>query len=362
MAGTEARRPGHHGAARAWCLLLLMALLLAMTLAVTWGPVDMPAGTVWRIAGSRLLQALGAGNAPALEGITPQHQQIVWLIRMPRVLLAALVGAGLAVVGVIMQAMVRNPLADPYLLGVSSGASVGAVSVLAFGALASAGMYALTAGAFAGALTATVAVYALARAQGRIHATRLILGGVAIGYVLAGVTSLITLSSGQRDLANALLTWTLGSLAGTQWEELGIPAVVLAAGLLWLALQTRPLNALLAGDEAAATLGVDTARLRRALFLAVSLLTGTMVAVSGAIGFVGLIVPHAARMLVGTDHRRVLPVAALAGALLLVLVDLVARTAFAPMELPVGVITSLIGGPFFVWMLVRQPVQGERRP
>ena len=193
----------------------------------------MPAGTVWRIAWSRLLQVLGM-QPPPLEGITPQHQQIVWLIRMPRVLLAALVGAGLAVVGTIMQAMVRNPLADPYLLGVSSGASVGAVAVLAFGALASAGMYALTAGAFAGALAATLAVYLLARSQGRIHASRLILGGVAIGYVLAGVTSLITLSSGQRDLANALLTWTLGSLAGTQWEELGIPAAVLAAGMLWL--------------------------------------------------------------------------------------------------------------------------------
>ncbi|WP_280190787.1 FecCD family ABC transporter permease [Delftia sp. PS-11] len=361
MARTDMLRPGPPGAG-AWCLLLCAVLLLAMTLAITWGSVDMPASTVWRIAASRLLQTLGisTGPLPLLDGISQQHQQIVWLIRMPRVLLAALVGAGLAVVGTIMQAMVRNPLADPYLLGVSSGASVGAVSVLAFGALASAGMYALTAGAFAGALAATVAVYLLARSHGRIHATRLILGGVAIGYVLAGVTSLITLSSGQRDLASALLTWTLGSLAGTQWQELGMPAGVLAAGLIWLGLQARELNALLAGDETAATLGVDTARLRRALFLAVSLLTGTMVAVSGAIGFVGLIVPHAARMLVGTDHRRVLPVAALAGALLLVLVDLVARVAFAPMELPVGVITSLIGGPFFVWMLVRQPVLTER--
>jgi iron complex transport system permease protein len=181
MPDTEARLRWHSrpGAARAWCLLLFAALLLAMTLAITWGPVDMPAGTVWRVAWSRLLQALGM-QAPPLEGITPQHQQIVWLIRMPRVLLAALVGAGLAVVGTIMQAMVRNPLADPYLLGVSSGASVGAVAVLAFGALASAGLYALTAGAFAGALAATVAVYLLARSQGRIHATRLILGGVAI--------------------------------------------------------------------------------------------------------------------------------------------------------------------------------------
>jgi iron complex transport system permease protein len=356
MARTE--RQMRHGTC-ALVLVLVAALLLTMTAAIARGPVAIDARTVWAIAWNQLAQAAGAPTQPLAE-VTVQQQQIVWLIRVPRVLLAALVGAGLAMVGTAMQAMVRNPLADPYLLGISSGASVGAVSVLAFGSLAAAGMYALTAGAFTGALLATAAVYLIAHAQGRIHATRLILGGVAIGYVLMGVTSLITLTAGQRELANALLTWTLGSLAGTQWKELGIPAAVLAAGLAWLMLQARPLNALLAGDEAAATLGVDTPRLRRRLFVTVSLVTGTMVAVSGSIGFVGLVMPHITRMLVGSDHRRVLPVAALAGALLLVLVDLVARTAFAPMELPVGVITSLIGGPFFVWMLLRQPAFGGR--
>jgi len=335
-----------------WCLLLLAALLVAMTLAVTWGAVPLQAGAVWRILCHELLGLVG------LRGPTPdwsvQQHQIVWMLRMPRVLLAALVGAGLATVGVVMQAMVRNPLADPYLLGVSSGASVGAVSVLAFGSFAAAGLYAISAGAFCGALLATTAVYVLAREHGRIQATRLILSGVALGYFLMGLTSLITLTAGQRDLANALMTWTLGSLAGAQWTSLGLPALLLVLGLAWLLVQARPLNALLAGDETAATLGIHTHALRRTLFVGVSLLTGTMVAVSGAIGFVGLVIPHITRMLVGSEHRRVLPVSVLLGAVFLVVVDLLARTLFAPMELPVGVITALIGGPFFVWMLLRR--------
>lgn len=337
-------------------LLLALAslLLFSITVSITLGPVDISPGSVWRIAGHELALRLGLGldSAPG-EWSLAQHQ-IVWLIRMPRVLLAALVGAGLAVVGVTMQVMVRNPLADPYLLGVSSGASVGAVLVLAYGVLGFAGVYALSLGAFAGALLACVAVYWLAHSGGRLLAPRLILGGVAIGYCLGGITSLVTLTAGQRELANAVLSWTLGSLAGTRWDELGLPAFVLALGIAWLLLQARALDALLTGDETASTLGVDTTRVRRVLFVLVSLLTGVMVAVSGAIGFIGLMVPHITRMLVGTGHRRVLPVAALVGAIFLVWVDAVARVAFAPTELPVGIITALIGGPFFVWLLVRR--------
>ena len=340
-------------------MALAMLLAFVVTVAITWGSVSIAPATVWQIAASQVLQLLGA-DTPATPPWSVQQFQIVWLVRMPRVLLGTLVGAGLAVVGVVMQAMVRNPLADPYLLGVSSGASVGAVSVLAYGALAAAGTYALTAGAFAGALAATILVYALAHVQGRIHATRLILAGVAVGYVLVGITSLITLTSGQRDLATALMTWTLGTLAGTQWNELGLPTLVLAASIAWLLMQARTLNALSSGEETAVTLGVNTHGMRRKLFVVVSLVTGTMVAVSGAIGFIGLVIPHITRMLVGTNHRRVLPVAALGGAIFLVLVDLLARTWLAPTEIPVGVVTSLIGGPFFVWMLVRNTGFGGR--
>ncbi len=335
-----------------WLAALIALLLLSLTLAITLGPVRIAPQQAWLITAHEIGSFLGMDLQPG-DWSTAQFQ-IVWRVRMPRVLLAALVGAGLALVGVAMQAMVRNPLADPYLLGVSSGASVGAVSVLAFGALAFAGDLALPLGAFGGALTACVAVYFLAYANGRLLATRLILGGVAIAYCLGGVTSLIVLTADQRELANSILTWTLGSLAGTRWDELGLPAALLVVGAALLLTQARALNALLSGEESAATLGVDTTRTRRWLFVLVSLVTGVLVALTGPIGFVGLIVPHITRMLVGAEHRRVLPVAALVGAIFLVWVDVFSRITFAPAEVPVGVITSLLGGPFFVWMLCRK--------
>ena len=341
-----------------WLGVLALLLLVAMTAGVALGSVNVPPLVVWRIVLGDLLGELFGMSSTA--DFSVQQHQIVWLVRAPRVLMAVLVGAGLATVGVVMQAMVRNPLADPYMLGVSSGASVGAVSVLAWGVFATVGLYAVAAGAFIGALVATVLVYLLALQGGRIPSARLILSGVAVGYMLTGLTSLVTLTAGQRDLANALLTWLLGSLAGTQWQALGLPAGMVLVGMLWLLAQARPLNALLAGDEAAATLGVAAERLRRQLFVVVSLLTGTMVAVSGAIGFVGLVIPHVTRILVGSDHRRVLPVAALMGAVILVLVDGAARTWFAPMEIPVGVITAFVGGPFFIAMLWRGAVREDR--
>lgn len=335
-----------------WLAALLALLLVSLTLAITLGPVRISPEQAWLITAHEIGVRLGMNLQPS--DWTSAQFQIVWRVRMPRVLLAALVGAGLALVGVAMQAMVRNPLADPYLLGVSSGASVGAVSVIAFGALAFAGELALPLGAFGGALAACMAVYFLAYANGRLQASRLILGGVAIAYCLGGITSLIVLTADQRELANSVLTWTLGSLAGTRWDELGLPAALLVVGAALLLTQARSLNALLSGEESAATLGVDTTRTRRWLFVLVSLVTGVLVALTGPIGFVGLIVPHVTRMLVGAEHRSVLPVAALTGAIFLVWVDVFSRITFAPAEVPVGVITSLLGGPFFVWMLCRK--------
>ncbi|MEG1103135.1 MAG: iron ABC transporter permease, partial [Comamonas sp.] len=266
-----------------WLAALLVLLLVSLTLAITLGPVRISPQQAWLITAHEIGVRLGMNLQPG--DWTSAQFQIVWRVRMPRVLLAALVGAGLALVGVAMQAMVRNPLADPYLLGVSSGASVGAVSVIAFGALAFAGELALPLGAFSGALAACTAVYFLAYANGRLQASRLILGGVAIAYCLGGITSLIVLTADQRELANSVLTWTLGSLAGTRWDELGLPAALLVIGAALLLTQARSLNALLSGEESAATLGVDTTRTRRWLFVLVSLVTGVLVALTGPIGF-----------------------------------------------------------------------------
>ncbi|NJO06621.1 MAG: iron ABC transporter permease, partial [Chloroflexaceae bacterium] len=245
---------------RFWLLLtgLSVLLFISVTLGVTLGPVAIPAHIVWRIAAAETLRWIAEGTSlPVTHWITIEPDwttaqlNIVWLIRFPRVLLSLFVGAGLAVVGVTMQALVRNPLADPYILGISSGASVGAVSVLAFGAFAFAGIYALSIGAFLGALLTFFIVFLLAQQNGRILPTRLVLSGVAVAYFFSGLTSFITLTSDQRELARTVLAWLLGSLAGTDWAELPLPVVVLVAGCCILAFQARSLNALIVGDETA---------------------------------------------------------------------------------------------------------------
>lgn len=325
---------------------LTVLLIMTVTLAVTIGPIPLPMMQVWNIAWVQLFGGTGDW--------TPAQASIVWLLRLPRVLVGAVVGAGLATVGVAMQALVRNPLADPYVLGVSSGASVGAVLALGMGWFAFAGAYAVSGAAFAGATGALALVFLVAHAGGALSPLRLVLAGLACSYTLSGLASIITLTSSNRELARLALEWLLGSVAGSQWSDLGLPVAGLLVGIVFLLLSARPLNALLLGDETAATLGIDVTKLRRSLFVVLSLVTGVMVAVSGAIGFLGLVVPHVSRMLVGTDHRRLLPVAALLGAIFLVWVDVVARMLFAPIELPVGVITAVLGGPFFIWMLVTQ--------
>ena len=348
---------------RFWLLLgvLTMLLLVSITLGVSLGPVDIPVGVVWWIAASETINIFSDITSLELkswanieEHWTKAQFNIIWLIRFPRVLMGFFVGAGLAVVGVTMQALVRNSLADPYILGISSGASVGAVMVLAFGVFAFAGIYAISIGAFLGAVLTFLIVFLLARSNGQLRPARLILAGVAVAYFFSGLTSFITLTSDNRELARAVLSWLLGSLAGTNWSELTLPTTALLFGSVYLVLQARSLNALIVGDETAATLGVDLTRFRCSLFLVVSLVTGIMVAVSGAIGFVGLMIPHIVRLMVGTDHRRVMPVSIFAGSIFLILFDIIARTAFDPIELPVGVITSLLGGPFFLWLLHRQ--------
>ncbi|MFJ3921960.1 FecCD family ABC transporter permease [Streptomyces sp. NPDC090022] len=322
-------------------LVLLTAALAASAVAgLALGPV--------RIAPGRVLDIVLGGER------TGAFASIVWDVRMPRVLLGAVVGAGLAVSGTVLQALVRNQLADPFLLGASSGASAGAVLVLVLGVGAGvATSLSLPFAAFAGAMGALVAVYAMARRGGTMTTGRLILAGVAVQYILSALTSLVLVLAAEADQVRSVLFWTLGGLGGARWDELALPAAALAFGTGLLLALARPLDLLLAGEEGARTLGLDTGRFRAAVFVLTSLVIGVLVAYSGAIGFVGLMIPHAARMLVGAGHRALLPVAALGGAVFLTLADLVARTAAAPEEIPVGVVTALAGGPFFLWLLRR---------
>ncbi|MEU7565579.1 FecCD family ABC transporter permease [Streptomyces fradiae] len=328
-------------------LTVLAALLLvSVTAGLAIGSVSVPPGQVWGI----VTHALGADWVrPDWSGA---RETIVLDVRAPRVLLGAVAGAGLAVVGTALQALIRNPLAEPYLLGVSSGASLGAVVVIVFGVTLF-GALSLSLAAFAGALGALLLVYATARTGGRITSSRLVLSGVAIAAVLTAVLDLVLLTTDRGNEARTVLAWTLGGLGGVNWATLWLPSTALLLGTGTLMVQARNLNLLLAGEEAATTMGLDVARFRARMFVLLSLVTGVLVAAAGPIGFVGLMLPHTVRLLVGGDHRRVLPTAALGGAVFLVWADIAARVVAAPMEIPVGVLTALCGGPFFLWLMRR---------
>jgi iron complex transport system permease protein len=280
--------------------------------------------------------------------------QIIWQIRTPRVLLAALVGAGLSAIGVAIQAMVRNALADPFVLGVSSGASVGAVGVTVTGGLAALGIYAVSAGAFVGALVASFLVYVASSSRGALSPLRLVLTGVAMSLGFQAVMSVIIYFAPDSEATSMVLYWTMGSFGAATWGALPVVSVAVLLGLGVLYRYGRALDVMALGDETAASLGISPDRHRKGLLVLVSLVTGVMVAVSGAIAFVGLVMPHLVRMVVGATHARVLAVTPLVGATFMVWVDLVSRTLVAPRELPLGVITALVGVPVFITLMHRR--------
>ena len=324
----------------------LTALLASIAVAVTIGPADISTGDVWAVVAAHL----GVG-----EGVSaPLRDGIVWDLRMPRTLLAAVCGAGFAVCGAVMQSLLRNPLADPFVLGVSSGASTGAVAVVVLGV--GGGVVSLSAGAFLGALLSFALVLLLSHTLGG-STDRVVLSGVAAMQLFSALTSFVVLTSADAETTRGVLFWLLGSLAGADWGQVLLCAVVLAGVLVVCLGYARTLDAFAFGDEAAAGLGVRVARTRLVLLCATALLTAALVSCAGAIGFVGLVLPHATRALTGAGHARLLPVTALTGAVFLVWVDTLARTVLDPQEVPVGVVTSLIGVPAFVAVLHR----GRRR-
>lgn len=325
-------------------LVLLVALLIAvpvvLILAVSMGAVWIPPGSVW----SSVLAHLTGGDPSSVI-----DDQIVWQVRVPRVLMAFVVGAGLAAAGTVLQAVVRNPLADPYVLGVSSGASIAAVAVLTLGGLS---VLPVPGAAFIGAIATLAAVIALGRRQGALDPTRLLLAGVALSYLLQAGTSFLQLRAGSNQLA-AVLFWLLGTVSGADWSKLRLPAAIVGICTLWLMLQARKLNALLFGDEVAASLGVPVNRFRAQLLIVAAALTAAVISVAGGVGFVGLVAPHCIRLLIGSDHRRVLAAAALLGGVFLVLADLIGRLVAQPLELPLSIVTAIAGVPFFLVLLRR---------
>ncbi|MDE3738116.1 iron ABC transporter permease [Pseudomonas resinovorans] len=326
---------------------LLAVLLVSCVASLAFGAVSLAPEQVLGIVSQRVF-----GLVPEAPSWTAGQDSIVWLIRAPRVVLGALVGAGLALAGCALQAATRNPLADPHLLGVSSGAALGAVvMVLALGEVL--GRYSLPLAAFVGSLLSMLLVLAIASRQGRLASDRLLLAGVAVSFLMMALANLL-LFLGDPHAATSVVFWMLGGLGLARWELLWLPGICVGLSLLILLSLGRGLNALMAGEQSAVSLGQDPRRLRLLVFLCTSLLTGVLVSLSGAIGFVGLMLPHLARRLVGAEHRRLLPVCALLGAVFLVWVDVAARTLLAPQDLPIGIATAAIGGLFFAVLLRRR--------
>ncbi|GLK08269.1 FecCD family ABC transporter permease [Streptosporangium carneum] len=289
--------------------------------------------------------------AGSLFGGTGPHDAVLWQIRFPRVALSVLIGASLGVAGAAMQGVFGNPLAEPGVIGVSSGAAVGAVGTIVLG-FSAFGEWSVTVAAFLGGLIATFVVYLLSRSNGRTEVVTLVLTGIAVNAVAGAVVGLLTFLADDAQL-RSISFWSLGSLGGATWPVVAGVLPFAVAGLVLVPLFARALDVLALGERSARHLGVDTERIRLGVILLAALLTGAAVAAAGIIGFVGLVVPHLVRLVAGPGHRVLLPASALAGAIVLLAADLVARTVAVPAELPIGVLTALLGGPFFLWLLRR---------
>jgi iron complex transport system permease protein len=322
--------------------LLIVVSFMGLLICLQYGTERISFGTMLRLlAGSDTLESTG-----------PSPAVILWEVRLPRLLLAFLVGSSLATVGVTLQALLRNPLADPYILGISSGAALGAALAVQFGVgWAFAGFSAIHLFAFFGAAVTMIGIYHIAAGGGRIPIQTLLLAGVIINAILSALILFIT-SLSDSTSAFRLFFWLMGSLATLGYAGLLALAVYVILGLALLFGEARHLNLLSLGEEPAKGLGLEVERIKRVIFFTSALLTGAVVAVSGLIGFVGMIVPHGVRMVLGPDHRLLLPAAALVGGTFLAIADTIARSLLAPTELPVGVITALCGGPFFIYLLM----------
>lgn len=331
-------------------VVLAAALILSLLGAVTIGSVDLEVGEVYRVI---LYKLFGIGD-PAVYG-SGSMSDIVWFVRLPRLVLAIAIGCSLSIAGVVMQAIVKNPLADPYVLGISSGASLGATLAILLGVGATLGNGYIGIMAFLGAFGVSMGVIFLANIGGRANSVKLILAGTALSSICSAVSNFVLfVKNNSSGAVNAAVRWTMGSLAAAEWETNGMLLVISALGVLFFWSQYRTLNLMLLGDESAITLGTDLHRWRILYLIVASLMVGFAVYAAGVIGFVGLVIPHVVRMLFGTDHKKLIPLSALLGALFLLWADVLCRTLIDRAELPIGVLTSMIGAPVFIYLMARK--------
>lgn len=333
--------------------ILSLILVVALVAAVGVGTVPISPWATLRLVAWKI----GLTGQPA--GVDPSAAVILFELRLPRVVLAAVVGGALAASGAVFQALFRNPMADPAIIGISSGAALGAIAVILLAGSAVAGGLAVPAAAFAGALAVGFLVYRLARIGPAVQVATLLLSGIAVAAVISAVISLLMAFSNEQ--VRSIYFWLLGGLGARGWDAVALSAPLVAAGCAAALFTVRDLNLLALGEERAAQLGMDVERFKRVALGTGALLTAAAVSVAGVIGFVGLMTPHILRLVLGADHRRLVPASLLAGATFMVLADLAARTAVAPQEIPVGAVTALLGGPFFLYLLRRERRAADAR-
>lgn len=331
-------------------VLLILLFISSIILGISFGAVDIPPYDVYRVF---LYKVFGIKIGNLDEILNSTLFDIIWGVRMPRVLLGAFAGMALAMVGVIMQATIQNPLGDPYILGLSSGASLGATFSILIGFSGVLSSFGAPLGAFLGALIASIFVYFLARIGGRITPFKMILAGMVISSICSSLTSLIIFLSKDNEGIRTVNFWMMGSLAGAEWSNIVLPIAISVIPLIYFFTQYRNLNLMVLGDETSITLGLNIEKHRKIYMILSSLITGVIVSVCGTIGFVGIMIPHIVRLIFGTDHKTLLPFSALVGAIFLIWADVTARCAITNMELPIGIITSVIGAPFLLWLMVK---------
>ena len=331
-------------------VLLILLFISSIILGISFGAVDIPPYDVYRVF---LYKVFGIKIGNLDEILNSTLFDIIWGLRMPRVLLGAFAGMALAMVGVIMQATIQNPLGDPYILGLSSGASLGATFSILIGFSGVLSSFGAPLGAFLGALMASIFVYFLARIGGRITPFKMILAGMVISSICSSLTSLIIFLSKDNEGIRTVNFWMMGSLAGAEWSNIVLPIAISVIPLIYFFTQYRNLNLMVLGDETSITLGLNIEKHRKIYMILSSLITGVIVSICGTIGFVGIMIPHIVRLIFGTDHKTLLPFSALVGAIFLIWADVIARCAITNMELPIGIITSVIGAPFLLWLMVK---------
>ncbi len=330
---------------RLFILILVGLSIISIIMGVGLGPVQIAFGDVWQIIFAKL-------TGGELAEIPKNTQNIVWSLRLPRVLVGFVVGGGLALAGVAIQAFTKNPLAEPYILGISSGASAGAVFVVLNGALVGiAGRFALPIGAFIGAMIALVSVYTIAKSREGIVPIRLILVGIAVSAMFSAITNFLVFNARSDSGVRNATFWMMGSLAGIKWQYLWTPLTILLASFIIFMILSRAMNTMLLGENTAIILGMNIKLARKIIVIMSALLAGSIVSISGSIGFVGLIIPHIVRSLWGADHRFVIPASVLFGGIFIVFSDVAARLLVDPQELPIGIVTALLGAPYFVYLV-----------